>query len=94
MKLVNYSFVADGTNGYKLNIGTDKTDDDKDKLIDLSQSVQENLSVMVYLDGDHVENEDVATGTQSLTGLLNLQFASSAELKPMDYSDLHTSGNN
>lgn len=94
LKLVNYSFVADGTNGYKLHIGTDKNGDDKDKLIDLSQSVQKNLSVMVYLDGDHVENEDVATGTQSLTGLLNLQFASSAELKPMDYSDLHTSGNN
>jgi len=89
LKLVNYIFVEDGTNGYKLNIGEDKTGEEKDKLIDLPQSAQQNLSVLVYLDGDYVQNDDVATGTKSLTGKLNLQFASSAELKPMEYSDLH-----
>lgn len=55
----------------------------------LSQNVQENLTALVYLDGNKVDNSMVANGEFSLTGHLNLQFASSAELKPMEYTDLH-----
>ncbi len=92
MKMVETTFTADGNNGYELTIGADKAGEEKDKLMDLPQSTQTEMSVLVYLDGQYVENADVATGTQSLTGNMNLQFASSAELKPMEYSDLHLPG--
>lgn len=55
----------------------------------LSQNVQENLTALVYLDGNIADNSMVANGEFSLSGHLNLQFASSAELKPMEYADLH-----
>lgn len=90
LKMVEYTTEADGTRAPKLIIGADKTGAEADKLMDLPQSAQANMSVIVYLDGDHVENKDVATGGLSLEGKLNLQFASSAELTPMDYSPLHT----
>ncbi|MCD8323378.1 MAG: hypothetical protein LUC32_00220 [Clostridiales bacterium] len=52
-------------------------------LTSLSQNVETQVSVYVYLDGDAVDNGDVAADGTSLTGTLNLQFASSAELTPM-----------
>lgn len=55
----------------------------------LNQNVQQNLTALVYLDGNIADNATVANGDYSLTGTMNLQFASSAELKPMEYSDLH-----
>lgn len=55
----------------------------------LGQNEAEYISVYVYLDGTTIENADVAaTSALSTSGKLNLQFASDAELKPMDYSDL------
>lgn len=45
------------------------------------------LSTIVYLDGESVDNSMVANAAQSLSGSLNLQFASSAELTPMNYTD-------
>jgi len=41
---------------------------------------------MVYLDGENLTNADIAN--ENLTGTMNLQFSSSAELKPMEYGDL------
>ena len=59
----------------------------------LGQNEAEYISVYVYLDGTTVENADVAaTSALSTSGKLNLQFASDAELKPMDYSDLKNQG--
>ena len=58
-------------------------------LMDLVQNKAHRLSVLVYLDGTSITNADVAIGAgQSMTGSLNLQFSSSSELVPMDYSDL------
>ncbi len=55
----------------------------------LNQNEAKMISAYVYLDGTSVDNSMVAaTSNQSLTGSLNLQFGSSAELKPMDYSPL------
>lgn len=55
----------------------------------LDQNKAKAVSVLVYLDGHSVTNKDVAaTGSASMTGSMNLQFASSANLKPMDYTDL------
>ena len=60
-------------------------------LMPLNQNQAHALSVLVYLDGNKVGNEDVAAqAATSLVGKLNLQFASSATLVPMDYAQLHT----
>lgn len=66
----------------------DKTGADKDKLMDLTQNTAARMSVLVYLDGDKVDNSMVANAAQSITGSLNLQFASNADLKPMQNSAL------
>ena len=61
----------------------------------LTQNLATAISVYVYLDGDYVENKDVANAAASMTGTMNLQFSSSAELKPMSYAPLQdVSGNN
>lgn len=58
------------------------------KLMDLEQNKAKKLTVIVYLDGPTVTNADVANAETSLEGTLNLQFSSSAELKPMDNTAL------
>lgn len=76
----------DGKGGFTPEIG-----DDANVLMPLTQNTAHQLSVLVYLDGNLVGNEDVAAqAATSMTGKLNLQFASSANLVPMDYSQLHT----
>ena len=42
------------------------------------------VSVIVWLDGDYVTNGHAGIMPQSMTGSLNLQFASTADLKPSD----------
>jgi len=55
----------------------------------LEESVAKQVTAIVYLDGSHVSNKDVAAnGTQSMTGTLNLQFSSSVELVPMENQGL------
>lgn len=61
-------------------------------IMGLNQNTQQNLTALVYLDGNKADNATVANGDASLTGHMNLQFASSAELKPMEYTDLHIPG--
>ena len=68
-----------------------ETEADSNVIMALTQNTAHALSVLVYLDGNKVGNEDVAaSAATSLVGQLNLQFASSATLVPMDYSQLHT----
>lgn len=63
------------------------------EIMPLTQNTAHALSILVYLDGDVVGNDDVAaTAATSMTGKLNLQFASSATLVPMEYADLHIKG--
>jgi hypothetical protein len=58
-------------------------------LMPLVQNTATALSAYVYLDGDDVENGDVAANAAtSMVGSINLQFSSDAELKPMEYSEL------
>lgn len=60
------------------------------KIMNLEQGNATKLTVMVYLDGNTVQNSNVsATAMNSLSGTMNLQFASSADLVPMDYTPLH-----
>lgn len=59
----------------------------------LAQNEAQKVSALVYLDGAAIENKHVAATTaQSLSGSLNLQFASSANLVPMEYAGLHQPG--
>ena len=57
--------------------------DDSITLAKLNQNQAQSLSVVVWLDGDTVDNGDVANAAQSITGSMNLQFSSSVELQPM-----------
>ena len=71
-------------------------------LMALSQNTAARLTAVVWLDGDYVDNGDVANAAKSLTGSMNLQFSSSAALQPMQntalqnmtitYSETSTSG--
>ena len=58
----------------------------------LTQNVGKKVTAIVYLDGDVVDNTMVANAKNSMTGLLNLQFASSATLKPMDNTGMRNGG--
>lgn len=58
----------------------------------LTQNTAQAVSVLVYLDGKTITNTDVAIGASSATGTMNLQFASSANLVPMNYANLMGTG--
>ncbi len=59
------------------------------KIVDLQQGQAHKVSTLVYLDGNIVDNSMVpAEG--NLTGTMNLQFSSSADLVPMENGTLHT----
>ena len=64
----------------------------KDNVITaLQQNTPQKISCLVYLDGATIQNKDVAyNSSKSVTGKMNLQFASDANLVPMEYADLHT----
>lgn len=63
---------------------------DDDTITNLEQGEAKGVTAIVYLDGDMVDNGDIAaTASTCMTGSLNLQFSSSAELKPMNYSPLN-----
>lgn len=69
--------------------------DDKQEIMPLTQNQAAALSVLVYLDGNLVGNDDVAaTNATSMTGKMNIQFASSANLVPMDYAALNIPAGN
>ena len=62
---------------------------DSQKITALTANTPTAISVYVYLDGDVVDNGDVANAATSMTGSMNLQFASSATLTPMNNTPLY-----
>jgi hypothetical protein len=73
--------------GEQLLTGTDA------KITALPQNTATAVSVLVYLDGENIGNDDVAaSAATSMTGTMNLQFASSANLVPMEYTPLIVAG--
>lgn len=62
--------------------------EDKDDLVELTQNQATKISVVVWLDGDIVDNSMVGNEATSITGSMNLQFSSSATLTPMENSAL------
>lgn len=82
---------AEGTEVYvkKTTTAGDRVLEDN-VITSLTQNEATQVSVLVYLDGENITNADVAsTAATSVTGTMNLQFASSASLVPMEYADLH-----
>lgn len=86
LNLFNYSITADGT----IKLGEKK--EDTTAITDLTQNVAKKISVFVYIDGDMVDNTMVANATTSMSGSLNLQFSSSATLKPMENNSVRQNG--
>lgn len=57
-------------------------------LCSLPTNTAKAVSALVYLNGANITNADVAAEAQSMTGTMNLQFASDATLTPMENSAL------
>ena len=95
--LYNYTY-DNGTSSITLNgkkvkaEGEGGTATPDNTLTALTQNVGKKVTAIVYLDGDVVDNTMVANAKNSMTGLLNLQFASSATLKPMDNTGMRAGG--
>lgn len=59
------------------------------KIVDMNQNAATKVSVLVYLDGNNIDNSAVSNAMQTGTGMkLNLQFSSSATLIPMENTAL------
>lgn len=59
-------------------------------LCHLEKNLEKNITVYVYLDGAKTSQSFVSSKEEiSLTGMLNLQFSSSADLKPAKIGDFH-----
>ena len=77
--LYDFTVAEDG----KLVMGQRR--EENSPILALNQNTPVVLSAVVWLDGDSVNNSMVATsGEQSMSGILNLQFSSSADLNPLD----------
>lgn len=83
-------FAAKSETLYVSSTTSTETVDDESVITGLVQNEAKAISVLVYLDGNYVTNADVATAARSMEGKMNLQFASSATLVPMEYGNLHT----
>ena len=69
-----------------LTLGAQKA---KAEIMELHENEAVALTALVYLDGSYVHNSEVAsTNTESMRGVLNLQFASDAELIPAENTAL------
>ncbi len=79
--LCGYTVAGDGT----VTIGDAL---DSNAITSLAQNEAKKVSVIVYLDGEYVDNTMVANANKSVSGNLNLQFSSSATLVPMTNSAL------
>lgn len=74
-----------------ITISTDRTENGT--ILALKPDEATIVTALVYLDGSVVTNAMVAANaTQSMSGVLNLQFSSSAELIPMQYTPLQNGG--
>ena len=84
--LYNYTVENDGV----ITLGEKKAD--KSVLTNLDQNVAKKITAIVYIDGEIVDNTMVANAANSMTGSLNLQFSSDADLKPMENTNMRNGG--
>ena len=94
--LQDYVVNSDKTITVKGKLGTESEDGNKftptTTLTALTQNVAKKVTAIVYIDGDIVDNTMVANAVNSMSGKLNLQFTSSATLKPMDNTNMRNGG--
>ncbi len=83
----NYDASVEGSAATTLQTGFAETKEDS-VIMALEQNVATRLSVLVYIDGNEIQNDDVANAATSMNGVLNLQFSSDADLQPMNYAPL------
>ena len=76
--LYDYTIERDGsiTMGERL--------DDGAKIVSLQKNEATVITAIIWLDGDYVGNAQASINDDGLAGTLNLQFASSANLKPSE----------
>ena len=87
------SYTGDRYNAVAGAVAETRLNDTDAVITALTQGQAQAVSVLVYLDGNTITNADVAaTASTSVTGTMNLQFASSATLVPMEYTDLMDQG--
>lgn len=84
--LHDYTVGNDGV----ITLGEKKAD--KSVLTALDQNVAKKITAIVYIDGEIVDNTMVANAANSMTGSLNLQFSSDADLKPMENTNMRDNG--
>ena len=85
-----YLYEATAENNAALVWGEKKAEQSITALV---QNQATAVTAWVYLDGDKVDNSMVANAEQSMTGTMNLQFSSDADLVPMVNTPLKE-GNN
>lgn len=71
-----YDFSVDSEG--RLFIGDQRKEENA--IISLSENIPTVVTIVVWMDGDHVDNSMVAHTAERMEGTLNLQFASSADL--------------
>lgn len=74
--MYEYRLSSDGS----ISMGERRSEDST--IMSLEKATPTILTAVVWLDGDHTDNSIASSLGYSLTGKLNLQFASDAELKP------------
>lgn len=85
-------FLYDYTVNDKGLVVLGKQQADKSVITALTQNKASKITVIVYLDGDIVDNTMVANASTSMTGMMNIQFSSSATLAPMENTGMRTGG--
>ena len=86
-----YEYTYDIAEGLSADMGILNVSDtkiDSAAITELTQNTPESISVIVFIDGNIVDNAMVDNAVHSMTGVLNLQFASDANLTPMENSEL------
>ena len=85
LKLCEYTTDGNVLKIVDANPATDAFDFKESQAITaLTQNQAMKVSTMVYLDGDYVTNGMVANAQKSMTGKMNLQFATDTPLVPME----------
>lgn len=69
---------------------TEATGEGAEVIMPLTQNQAHKISVLVYMDGENIDNAAVGYGESSGTLNMNLQFSSTADLIPMENSALRT----
>ena len=80
---IKETVTTTGEDGTEIKTEKESTTKFAQTLMALNQNEATVLTAMVYLDGDYVDNADVAANGTSMMGTLSLQFSSDAELTPM-----------